>query len=85
MIKSFSSRLSELVVSGLIAISLSACSTTGFPPAPVSAASENYSYVIGPGDMVSIVVWRNPELSSVVAIRPDGKISAPQGLLHFRK
>jgi polysaccharide export outer membrane protein len=27
--------------------------------------------------MVNIVVWRNPELSMIVPVRPDGKISAP--------
>jgi polysaccharide export outer membrane protein len=34
-------------------------------------------YLIGPGDNVSIVVWRNPEVSQVVPVRPDGKISTP--------
>ncbi|WP_259372849.1 XrtA/PEP-CTERM system exopolysaccharide export protein [Inhella inkyongensis] len=47
------------------------------PPAPAKAALENYSYVIGPGDSLNIVVWRNPELSMSVPVRPDGKISAP--------
>jgi polysaccharide export outer membrane protein len=32
-------------------------------------------YLIGPGDSVNIVVWRNPELSSSVPVRPDGKIT----------
>lgn len=50
---------------------------TGNPPAPTSAASPDYNYVIGPGDTVNIVVWRNPELSMSVPVRPDGKISAP--------
>jgi polysaccharide export outer membrane protein len=34
-------------------------------------------YLIGPGDSVRIDVWRNPELSSVVPVRPDGKITTP--------
>jgi polysaccharide export outer membrane protein len=34
-------------------------------------------YVIGPGDTVNIFVWRNPELSALVPVRPDGKISSP--------
>jgi polysaccharide export outer membrane protein len=33
--------------------------------------------VIGPGDTVSISVWRNPELSMSVPVRPDGKITGP--------
>ena len=47
------------------------------PPAPANAASPNYSYIIGPGDMVNIVVWRNTDLSAIVPVRPDGKIAAP--------
>ncbi|WP_184415147.1 XrtA/PEP-CTERM system exopolysaccharide export protein [Rhodocyclus tenuis] len=48
-----------------------------FPPAPTAAASADYNYKIGPGDNLNIVVWRNPELSMSVPVRPDGKISAP--------
>ena len=77
MIRCFFSRFSELVAAGLIATVLCGCSTMEFPPAPVSAASTDYAYIIGPGDMVNIVVWRNPELSLIVTVRPDGKISAP--------
>ena len=41
------------------------------------AASPDYQYVIGSGDTLNIVVWRNPELSMTVPVRPDGKIAAP--------
>ena len=34
-------------------------------------------YRIGPGDNVNIVVWRNPEVSATVPVRPDGKITSP--------
>jgi polysaccharide export outer membrane protein len=47
------------------------------PPAPASAATPEYNYLIGPGDTVNIVVWRNPELSLSVPVRPDGKITTP--------
>ena len=43
--------------------------------APASDATTNY--IIGPGDSLDIFVWRNPELSVKVPVRPDGKISAP--------
>jgi polysaccharide export outer membrane protein len=47
------------------------------PPAPVNAATPQYRYLIGPLDNVNIVVWRNPELSTTVPVRPDGRISTP--------
>jgi polysaccharide export outer membrane protein len=50
---------------------------TSYLPAPPLAASPDYNYIIGPGDNVNIVVWRNPELTMSVPVRPDGKITAP--------
>lgn len=35
------------------------------------------SYLVGPTDQLQIFVWRNPELSTGVVVRPDGKISVP--------
>ncbi len=37
----------------------------------------DYQYLIGPGDNVNIFVWRNPEVSNSVPVRPDGKITTP--------
>jgi len=34
-------------------------------------------FVIGPGDVLSIVFWRDKEMSSQVTVRPDGKITLP--------
>jgi len=50
---------------------------SSLPPAPATAASSDYTYIIGAGDNLNIVVWRNPELSMSVPVRPDGKMSAP--------
>lgn len=61
----------------LAGLGLFGCASTTFPPAPATAASSEYNYLIGPGDTVNIVVWRNPELSMTVPVRPDGKIAAP--------
>src|SRR4028119_2357876 len=37
--------------------------------------AENYQ--IGPSDELSVFVWRNPELSTRIAVRPDGRITTP--------
>ena len=34
-------------------------------------------YVVGPLDQLSVFVWRNPELSAKVQVRPDGRITTP--------
>ena len=59
-----------------VALLLAACGTNRYPPAPASASSSgDYAYKIGPLDSINIIVWRNPELSTTVPVRPDGKIS----------
>jgi polysaccharide export outer membrane protein len=47
------------------------------PPAPQEVASPDYNYIIGPGDSMSVIVWRNQDLSTSVTVRPDGKITVP--------
>src|ERR1039457_5441081 len=53
------------------------CTTPTYPPPPKEAATADYSYHIGPLDVVNVIVWRNPELSMSVPVRPDGKITTP--------
>jgi polysaccharide export outer membrane protein len=53
------------------------CASNDFPPAPYSAGQTDYNYLVGPGDTLNIIVWRNPELSMSVPVRPDGKFSTP--------
>ena len=48
-----------------------------FPAAPASAETGDYNYLIGPGDTLNIIVWRNPELSMSVPVRPDGRLTTP--------
>jgi polysaccharide export outer membrane protein len=54
---------------------LAGCTSSPYPPAPTTAASPDYNYIIGPGDTVNVVVWRNPEISGSWPVRPDGKIT----------
>lgn len=56
---------------------LGGCARTIYPPASPAASLPDYNYRIGPGDSVNIFVWRNPELSTTLAVRPDGKITVP--------
>lgn len=50
---------------------------TKYPPAPSELATADYNYHVGPLDVVNVIVWRNPELSMSVPVRPDGKITTP--------
>jgi polysaccharide biosynthesis/export protein len=47
------------------------------PAAPVQGASLPTGYVIGPDDVLSIVFWRDKDMSADVVVRPDGRISLP--------
>jgi len=68
----------DVVAIALTASVVGACSTTpAYEPAPVVAATPDYNYIIGPLDNVNIIVWRNPEISMSVPVRPDGKITTP--------
>ena len=58
---------------------LGACAgiSKSYPPAPVTALASDYNYIVGAGDTLNIIVWRNPELSMLVPVRPDGKVTTP--------
>ena len=49
----------------------------GTPPTAPTAAAIPADYVIGAGDVLSIVFWREPDMSAKVTVRPDGRISVP--------
>jgi polysaccharide export outer membrane protein len=42
-----------------------------------AAAPATAEYLIGPEDVLDISVWKNPELSRQVPVRPDGRVSLP--------
>jgi polysaccharide biosynthesis/export protein len=84
-----SARIASLfaLVVGLVCpgIAATAQSTTATPPAATPPAAlpappqqtVRDDYIIGPGDSLQIFVWRNPELTVTVPVRPDGKITTP--------
>jgi len=63
----------------MILLGLSGCATTDYPPLEGGPAPAQITpdYIVGAGDGINIFVWRNPELSSSVTVRPDGKITTP--------
>ena len=70
--------LSPVVCVGILALLITGCaSKPSIPDAPQLAATPDYNYIVGPGDNLNISVWRNPELSMSVPVRPDGKIATP--------
>jgi polysaccharide export outer membrane protein len=46
-------------------------------PAQQSAAPGRTDYIIGETDLLVVNVWRDPELSRTLPVRPDGRISLP--------
>jgi polysaccharide export outer membrane protein len=69
----------KFLFSALMLSVLIGCTSSGSQllPDTDSATKNNSSYLIGPGDQLQIFVWRNPDLSTSVTVRPDGRISSP--------
>jgi polysaccharide export outer membrane protein len=66
------------LVAGIFIVALWGCADT--TPQNVDMAvtqPASHEYLIGPGDILNITVWHNPEVSMVVPVRPDGKITTP--------
>jgi polysaccharide export outer membrane protein len=60
----------------MMALMLAGCGST-YPPLTETEPTVEVPYLIGPGDTLNVTVWRNPDLSVTVPVRPDGKIATP--------
>jgi polysaccharide export outer membrane protein len=58
-------------------LAIAGCGTPQPSPAIVQARASTEIYRIGPLDSLEIFIWRMPELSRGVTVRPDGRISVP--------
>jgi polysaccharide export outer membrane protein len=61
----------------ILMLGFTGCGTISDSLAPSSISPPPHDYLIGPGDTVNVVVWRNPEVSMSISVRPDGKITTP--------
>jgi polysaccharide export outer membrane protein len=69
-------KYSAIVLAAACVLALGGCATRGGQQ-PIETQVTDSQYLIGPGDAVNIIVWRNPEVSMSVPVRPDGKITTP--------
>jgi polysaccharide biosynthesis/export protein len=72
-----------LAIASVLVFSAAAAAQAPAPPPAARAAdavvipADDGDYKIGPEDVLDISVWKNPELSRTVPVRPDGKVSLP--------
>jgi polysaccharide export outer membrane protein len=70
-------RWAALLVVGAVLAGCASKPAVTSTPAPAAEASLQSEYRIGPGDMLQVFVWNQPELTVTVPVRPDGMISTP--------
>jgi polysaccharide export outer membrane protein len=70
-------KYAAVMLAAASALALGGCATRGSQHPPTGSQVAESQYLIGPGDAVNIIVWRNPEVSMAVPVRPDGKITTP--------
>jgi polysaccharide export outer membrane protein len=66
-----------IALTALLAPGFGAAQAPGADQPHPTAATVAPDYIIGPGDVLQVFVWRNAELSTTVPVRPDGRISTP--------
>ena len=71
--------LSNLIFLAIIVVSGCSTNKNTLPTAStypsLTTSVNDYQYLIGPGDNLTIFVWRNPDISGSFVVRPDGKVT----------
>jgi len=76
LVMRFKTALAMVILAASIG-SINVPATASSSTEPAAAAAFVSEYKIGIGDQLDVRVWRNPDLSVVVPVRPDGRISVP--------
>lgn len=66
-----------LLVAALALMIVAGCSSTPTIQGATTTTQHTERYIIGPGDSLNIFVRDNPNLTTTVPVRPDGRISIP--------
>ena len=72
-------RLRPAALAGLLTLAMLALAACGDPAFPYAKLPDprRSEYVLGPADVLAIRVWHDPDLSTDLAVRPDGTITMP--------
>lgn len=70
-------RILKLASCLVLALPVAAMAQNQSPPPAATGTAANADYQIGAGDVLEVFVWKNPDLSRSVPVRPDGKITIP--------